>query len=218
MQYITVQQPHHAFTRSNTPGIQCASPPTQTRGQELPHGIGRDLWAEARFQEHLTLHQIGYVRRRLFGFALLLLASFVYSQTRLLIAAESAGSSGAAGAAVSSVSGHGGGSSSSLVSGGLAAAAQGDVQHEVAAADVRAPTPSAAATFATPVAPAPRSGAATNMSSMYGRRPWTAATPQGSPAHVPGRYTGEKLSRKIRPSLHIHSGRFAWSGFSVKCE
>ena len=31
-------------------------------------------------------------------------------------------------------------------------------------------------------------------------------------------YTGEKLSRKIRPSLHIHSGRFAWSGFSVKCE
>ena len=31
-------------------------------------------------------------------------------------------------------------------------------------------------------------------------------------------YTGEKLSRKMRPSLHIHSGRFAWSGFSVKCE
>ena len=52
--------------------------------------------------------------------------------------ASAASAAGAAGAAVSSVSGHGGGSSSSLVSGGLAAAAQGDVQHEVAAADVRA--------------------------------------------------------------------------------
>ena len=54
-----------------------------TRGTEQAKRVGQ--WAEERFAQHTALHQLGYVRRRFFGFALVMLASLIYAQTRLFI-------------------------------------------------------------------------------------------------------------------------------------
>ena len=53
------------------------------KGNQQAKLVGQ--WAEERFLQHTASHQLGYVRRRFFGFSLMLLASYIYAQTRIYV-------------------------------------------------------------------------------------------------------------------------------------